>query len=170
MPEIIKDGARVEDPWVLLRDEISSDLLEKHSGRDIIVPLEEWLQQQAPLTRHDGRIGVWLASHELPRQLGSALPGLPLIAVDFPAFKDGRGFTSARELRERFGYEGELRAIGDVLRDQLFYMARCGINAFDLRDDQDPDVCLDALRDFRDSYQPAIDQPLPLFRRRSAAG
>lgn len=170
MPKIIKDGAWVDDSWVLLRDELCSDLLENHAGQDIIVPMEEWLQQQAPLKRHDGRIGVWLASHELPEQLGADLPRLPLIAVDFPAFKDGRGFTNARELRERFDYQGEVRAIGDVLRDQIFYMKRCGINAFDLRGDQDPDVCLAALHDFRDSYQPRIDQPLPLFRRRSTTG
>jgi uncharacterized protein (DUF934 family) len=170
MRKIIKDGTWAEDGWVLLRDELCSDLLEHHAGEDIIVPLEEWMQQQAPLKRHAGRVGVWLASHELPEQLGSDIPQSPLIAVDFPAFKDGRSFTNARELRERFGYEGELRAIGDVLRDQMFYMMRCGINAFDLRDDQEPQACLDALHDFRDSYQAGIDQPLPLFRRRSAAG
>lgn len=167
MPEIIKDGKWVNDPWILLRGEISSDLLESHAGRDIIVPLEDWLQQQPPLKRHDGQIGVWLASHEVPGQLGDDITRLPVIGIDFPAFKDGRGFTSARELRERFRYEGEIRAIGDVLRDQLFYMMRCGINAFALRDDQDPEACLAALQDFRDSYQPRTDQPLPLFRRRA---
>lgn len=168
MQKIIKNGRALDqDPWVLLREEVSSDLLEHHAGRDLIVPLEEWLQQQPVLARHKGRIGVWLASHELPEQLGEALPDQPLIAVDFPAFKDGRGFSNARELRERFAYEGEIRAIGDVLRDQLFYMQRCGINAFALREDQEIDTCLAALADFREAYQPRVDQPLPLFRRRA---
>lgn len=168
MPKIIKDGRVLDhDRWVLLREEVSSGLLEHHAGRDLIVPLEEWLQQQPVMGRHEGRIGVWLASHELPEQLGDALADLPLIAIDFPAFKDGRGFSNARELRERFSYPGEIRAIGDVLRDQLFYMQRCGINAFALREDQEVDTCLRALADFRDAYQPRVDQPLPLFRRRA---
>lgn len=168
MPRIIKDGEIVNDDWYLVEDELTSDILEHHAGQDIIVMLEEWLANHAPLSRHQGRVGVWLDSHQRPEQLGAAIPDLPLIALNFPAFKDGRAFTSARELRERFGYQGEIRAIGDVLRDQLFYMKRCGFNAFAPRDDQDLEDCQRAFHDFRDGYQSSIDQPLPLFRRRSA--
>jgi uncharacterized protein (DUF934 family) len=88
--------------------------------------------------------------------------------VNFPKFNDGRGFSIGRLLRERYGFRGELRAIGDVLRDQLFFLARCGFDAFALRDDQDVDEALGAFADFSEAYQPALDQPVPLFRRRLA--
>ena len=86
---------------------------------------------------------------------------LALIAVRFPKFTDGRGYSIARLLR-RLGWKGELRAVGDVLRDQLFYMTRCGFDAFALRDDQDPQVALTAFSDFTVPYQPAIDDGVRL--------
>jgi uncharacterized protein (DUF934 family) len=89
-----------------------------------------------------------------------------LIALCFPVFSDGRAYSSARELRQNMGYAGEIRAIGDVLRDQLFYMHRCGFNAFALRDDQDLELALSAFADFREGYQASVDRPDPLFRRR----
>jgi uncharacterized protein (DUF934 family) len=88
--------------------------------------------------------------------------------VSFPKFTDGRGFSTARLLRERYRYRGELRAVGDVLRDQLLFLARCGFDAFALRADQDPDAALAAFEDFTEAYQGGTDQPLPLFRRRLA--
>jgi uncharacterized protein (DUF934 family) len=89
-----------------------------------------------------------------------------LVAVNFPQFTDGRGYSSARLLRERYGWRGELRAIGDVFRDQLFYLARCGFDAFALRQGEDAQAALAAFDDFSDAYQTAADRPLPLFRRR----
>jgi uncharacterized protein (DUF934 family) len=89
--------------------------------------------------------------------------------VHFPKVTDGRGHSSARLLRERYGYRGELRAVGEVTRDQLFYLQRCGFDSFALRADQHAADALDGLSDFDDSYQAAADQPLPLFRRRAAA-
>jgi uncharacterized protein (DUF934 family) len=89
-----------------------------------------------------------------------------LVALNFPEFKDGRPYSSARELRQRWRYQGEIRAVGDVLRDQLFFMKRCGFDAFLLREDQNLDAALSAFHDFQDAYQPGIIQPLPLFRRR----
>jgi len=88
------------------------------------------------------------------------------VAVHFPQFADGRGYSLGRLLRERYGWRGELRAIGDVLRDQLFYLTRCGFDAFDLREDQDLQAALSAFDDFSESYQTAVDQRQPLFRRR----
>ena len=88
------------------------------------------------------------------------------MVLNFPAFKDGRGFTTARLLRERHGYKGEIRAVGDVGRDQMFYMQRCGFNAFEVRSDRDLEDALRALDDFTVTYQAAADQPLPLYRRR----
>ena len=88
--------------------------------------------------------------------------------MNFPKFTDGRGYSSARLLRDRYSFRGEIRAIGDVLQDQLFYMKRCGIDAYALREDKDIVAALASLRDFSETYQAAVDQPQPLFRRRTA--
>jgi uncharacterized protein (DUF934 family) len=92
-----------------------------------------------------------------------------MIAVNFPQFADGRGYSIARLLRERYQWRGELRAIGDVLRDQLFYLSSCGFDAFELRAGQDPRAALAAFNDFSDAYQSSVERPQPLFRRRSGA-
>jgi uncharacterized protein (DUF934 family) len=91
---------------------------------------------------------------------------LEVIALSFPIFSDGRSYTSARELRSNLGYKGEIRAIGDVLRDQLFYMSRCGFDAFLMREDQNLEGALAAFNDFSEGYQASVDKPIPLFRRR----
>ncbi|MDT8428580.1 MAG: DUF934 domain-containing protein [Pseudomonadales bacterium] len=141
--------------------------LAEYTDKHLIVPLDCWLQCQDELLARKGKTGVWLDSHQLPEELGKKGINLPLIALNFPTFKDGRAFSSARELRQNLGFKGELRAIGDVLRDQLFYMARCGFDAFALREDQDIAEALTGFADFREVYQASPDQPLPLFRRRS---
>jgi uncharacterized protein (DUF934 family) len=89
--------------------------------------------------------------------------------VKFPSFTDGRGYSVGRLLRERYGWTGELRAVGDIQRDQLFYLARCGFNAFALREGEDVDAALTAFADFSERYQASVDQPLPLFRRRESS-
>ena len=90
---------------------------------------------------------------------------LSLIAVDFPAFTDGRGFSYAQLLRGRLNFVGELRAIGDVGLDQIFFMKRCGFDSYMLPDDKDPEGAIKALSSFSDTYQSAQDQPTPAFRR-----
>ena len=99
------------------------------------------------------------------RIVGGARIGV--IAVNFPKFSDGRGYSIARQLRERYGYKGELRAIGEVARDHLHAMAQCGFDAFQLRAGEDPQDALEALRDFSEQYQATVAQPSPLFRRRT---
>ena len=94
----------------------------------------------------------------------------PLIAVNFPKFGDGRGYSIARLLRERYGFKGELRAIGDVLHDHLFFMSQCGFDAFALREDQDAQEALSVFGTFSDGYQTSALRPVPLFRRRFGAG
>ena len=89
------------------------------------------------------------------------------IEVNFPKFGDGRGFSIARLLRERHGYKGELRAVGEVARDHLYYMEQCGFDAFLLRDGEDVEEALAAFDDFSEAYQATAAQPLPLFRRRA---
>jgi uncharacterized protein (DUF934 family) len=132
-----------------------------------VVPLAAYLAL-APERR--AGVGVWLAADSEPGQLAPFTQELQLIAVDFPAFKDGRGFSIATLLRTRYGFRGDLRAIGDVLIDQLFYMRRVGFTSFALRVDQDPQTAVDALRAFTDVYQASVDQPLPYFRRRAGSG
>lgn len=165
MREIIKDKAIVGDDWTVLRLE-EGDTPEGFavpSGK-IIVPLAVWLAQRDTLQNRDD-VGVWIASHERPEGLKDDAAKLPVIAVDFPKFSDGRGFSIAYNLRMRLGFTGELRAIGDVLRDQMFYMQRVGFNAFATREDRDIREALKGLFDFSEAYQVAWDRKLPLFRR-----
>jgi uncharacterized protein (DUF934 family) len=101
-----------------------------------------------------------------PAKFADRLGAVARIEVNFPSFTDGRGYSIARLLRERHGYDGELRAVGDVQRDQLFYLARCGFDAFLLRKDGDADDALAAFNDFSEAYQASVERPQPLFRRR----
>jgi uncharacterized protein (DUF934 family) len=156
---VIKDREIVEDGWLLLAPD--ADVPERG---DVIVSLARWNVGHESLLARPGKTGLLLQSDQEPEQI-QALEQLSLIAIEFPRFTDGRGYTSARLLRERFQFRGELRAVGDVLRDQLFYMARCGINSFALKAGKDVEGALEAFRDFSITYQAAADDPRPLFRR-----
>ena len=107
-----------------------------------------------------------LEASDDPALVAGALAEARVVAVRFPKFGDGRAFSTARLLRERYGYRGELRAIGEVGRDNLYYMQQCGFNAFELRAGEDPYEALAAFDDFTTSYQSTAAQPQPLFRRR----
>jgi len=134
----------------------------------VLVPLPLWQSaRDALLARGDA--GVWLAPADDPTALADDVARLSVIAVDFPAFGDGRGYSTARLLRERFGYLGELRAIGDVQRDQLAYLGQVGFDAFVVRADRDLDDAVEALADFTDGYQSTVRRT-PWFRRRAAQG
>lgn len=163
---IIKNKTIVEDGWRVLRleNDQAPDSFTVPSGA-VIVPLAVWLAQRETLkSRAD--VGVWLASSDRPETLGAdEIATLPVIGVDFPKFADGRGYTIAYLLRERLGFKGELRAIGDVLRDQLYYMQRVGFDAFAVREDKNINDALKALSDFSENYQASVDQHQPLFRR-----
>jgi len=165
MDKLIKDGVVVgADDWQLLRlaDDQTPGSTPVPDGR-VIVPLALWQAQRAALLQR-GHVGVWLASDARPEALVDDVARLPLIAVEFPKFTDGRGYTIAYSLRARYGYRGELRAFGDVLRDQLFYMQRVGFDSFAVRADCDVHDAVRGLRDFSDSYQQSWDK-VPLFRR-----
>jgi len=166
MPTLIKDGAVAEDQWTLIKTATGPEILQAVPGRNFIVPLQFWREYQEEIAAYSGRFALWLDSSEDVNELTDEVHGFPLIALNFPAFADGRSYSNARELRERFDYKGEIRAIGDVLRDQLYLMSRCGFNAFELRHDQDVDTCLAAFQDFHTGYQGTVAEPLPLFRRR----
>jgi uncharacterized protein (DUF934 family) len=104
-----------------------------------------------------------------PASVAGRLAGAARVEVNFPKFSDGRGFSIARLLRERYGYKGELRAVGVVARDLLHSMEQCGFDAFLLRDGEDAEEALAAFDDFSEQYQTTVAQPQPLFRRRGAA-
>lgn len=150
-----------EDDWQLIAKERTGELPD---GK-IIVPLALWLEQQEALKARPDT-GLWIDSDEDPEALAGQLSALPLIAIHFPVFADGRGYSIARILRDRMGYPGELRAFGDVLRDQLFYLKRCGFNSFAMREDCNAEDALASLGDFSVCYQGASDDPQPLFRKR----
>lgn len=144
------------DPWTLLR-EVPDELPEGQ----LMLPLEDWL------ARGSSRNGVWLAPEDDPQRLAGRLDEPALIAIDFPSFRDGRGYSLAYLLRSRLGWRGELRAVGDVLRDQLAHMRQCGFDAFAVREDKSVEDALKGLAGLSVLYGRSVIEPRPLFRRRS---
>jgi uncharacterized protein (DUF934 family) len=166
MPKLIRRGETVDDAFVLVRE--AAALADLPEATPVIVPLALWVASRAVLVAR-GDAGVWLSPADDPDALAPDVRLLPVIAVDFPAFTDGRGYSTARLLRERYAYGGELRAIGDVQRDQLYYLAQVGFDAFVLRDERGLDDALVGLADFSDGYQ-ITNVRTPWFRRRPSAG
>ena len=165
MPLLTKERTVVEDRWTLLPDTAApADI----TAAPTIVPLALWLAARDALAAR-ADVGVWLKPADDPGALASDIARLPLIAVDFPRFGDGRGYSTARLLREKHGFGGELRAIGEILRDQLYYLRQCGFDTFALASGRNVAEALAALADFSDNYQSTVAQPLPLFRRRLQA-
>ena len=154
MPGLFKQGLIVEDSWLPADPEATT------IGEGHILSLDQWLNSEDKSGR-----ALLLEPGQGPAPLFDYLEHIPMIAVNFPVFTDGRGFSYGRELRER-GFAGELRACGHFIRDQMTYLQRCGFDAFQLADDSQLEDALAGLHDFSESYQAAIDQPLPLFRRR----
>jgi uncharacterized protein (DUF934 family) len=103
-----------------------------------------------------------------PASVAEDLGRAARVEVNFPKFGDGRGYSIARLLRERYGYRGELRAVGHITRDLLFFLESCGFDAFELREGENPHEALAAFEDFSESYQASVSRPVPLFRRRTA--
>lgn len=171
MAKLIRNRRPAENTWQLLKADEAGAPPEVPAEGDVIVPLSVWAAQKAALAQRKGRTGVWLDGAEGPEAIAADLPQLPIVALNFKSFGDGRGFTSARLLRERYGYEGEIRAIGHVIRDWLLFMERSGIDSFLLKDSEEVDNALAAFDELADAgYQASVSQPLPLFRRRAAAG
>lgn len=163
--KIIRDKQVVTDDWQVLRlhEGDSADRIEVPAGR-IIVPLPVWNCQWETL-RGRRELGLWLAGFERIEDIPDEVHRFPVIAVDFHKFTDGRGYTLAHRLRKQYGYRGELRAMGDILQDQLFYLQRVGFDSFALRADQDLSRALTAFETFSVKYQAASDVDSPLFRR-----
>ena len=166
---LIKDRKPAHDRWQWLEGGAQGALPAIPETGDVIVPLAAWRALREPLLARQGGLGVWLGGADDPADIALDLEHFQLIAVQFASFTDGRGYSTGRLLRQRYGWTGELRAIGDVQRDQLFYLTRCGFDAFDLRAGEDLEAALGAFGDFSEGYQASVERPLPLFRRREAA-
>lgn len=166
MEKLIRNRRAATDNWHWLRTVPSGEPPAVPDEGDLIVPLALWRARREALRARSGRTAVWLDGKEGPEIVADDLPSLPLVAVHFPNFSDGRGMSTARLLRERYGYRGEIRAVGDVLRDQLLFMERCGIDAFALRADQDVENALLAFDELPYAYQGNALEPQPYFRRR----
>jgi uncharacterized protein (DUF934 family) len=161
MAQLLKEGQVTENSWTTVADD-STDL----PTGDILLPLQRWLDQHSDLSQHSGAVGVWIEGNEEIESVAEQLVSAPVVAIRFPKFVDGRGFSAARLLRERYGYQGEIRAIGEIIRDQLYLLQRCGFNAFELAAEVNLAEASKSLSDFSDAYQVAVDQPVPLFKRR----
>lgn len=136
----------------------------------IIVPLPVWQTRKQELTPRlaKGELGIWLATHEILQTLIDAVDDinqLPIIAVHVERFADGRIFSIGNLLRTRYAYKNELRAFGDVLRDQLFFLKRCGFDSYQIRADRSAEDALASLNDFSQPYQGAVDETQPIWRR-----
>lgn len=166
MQKLIKDAEVIDNQWSTTELGIDDPL----PDTKVLVSLDYWNAHQDTISSCSDRVGLILESTETPDQIQGEISTIPVIAVRFPAFADGRGFSIGRLLRERFGYGGELRAVGAPIRDQLTYLIRVGFNAIELADHYDPTEALASLRDFSENYQTSVDQPDPLFKRQARPG
>ena len=162
---LLKDGKPVADAWVAVADgePIPAD-------RPAILSLERWQAEREALRGHNGRLGVRLASGEKVEDIADDLDRLALVALDFPKFQDGRAYSSARMLRERYGFKGELRAVGNVLADQFLFMHRCGFDAFEVADPAKAALWDKVMGQFSVFYQPTGDGRPTILQQRHGAG
>lgn len=166
---VIRNGTVVGDIWqVVVPGENESPESVAMPEGPLVVALTVWKARREELLARSSPLGVRLEAADDPEDIAADLPRLALVSVHFPKFADGRGYSIAYLLRRRHGYKGELRAVGDVLRDQLFYLARSGFDAFQLREGSDTQAALPSLADFSLAYQSAADARAPLFRLRGA--
>ena len=172
MPKLIRNAQIIDDGWQTLHlaDDETPETVVVPAGQ-VIVPLSVW--QAQPALRERADIAVWLADDDEPADIAADLAMLPIVAVNFPKFANGRGYSTAVLLRTRYNYGGELRAIGDVLRDQFDYLTRCGFDALEPAAGKYTDAqltaALESLQCFSEPYQKSVKHPEPLFRRQRRA-
>ncbi|MFA5632708.1 MAG: DUF934 domain-containing protein [Porticoccaceae bacterium] len=161
MPKLIKGDQVVEDNWHFVGLEDTD-----YSTYDrVILPLAKWLELD-DAARLGGHTAPWIDSGEEFEEAFAKVLQAPMVVVHFPVFMDGRGFSTAEILRNRGGYQGELRAVGNLIQDQLFFLKRCGFDSYQLREGTDLEAAVRSLQDFSVTYQTSADTDIPLFRRR----
>ncbi|MFU8789685.1 MAG: DUF934 domain-containing protein [Methylobacter sp.] len=148
--QIIKDKQIVDDSWHYVADDAEL------SDGDITVSLARWKQDRAQLLQANGKVGVRIGPADSVDELAADLASIALIELDFPAFADGRLFSHAWLLRGRYHYQGEIRATGQFMADQVYYLSRVGVNAFNLEKSEDLPAALSTLDDFSVNYQKSI--------------
>jgi uncharacterized protein (DUF934 family) len=164
-------GRRVEnDSWETFGLAPYEDTAQPLPEGPVLVPLAYWTANRDSLAAQRHPVGVWLAPDDEPAAIADDLHHFALVAVHFPKVGDGRGYSTAVLLRTRHGYRGELRAFGDLGRDQVYFLARVGFDSFKLAPAHDPEAALAAFTDFTVRYQGSVDDPIPLFRKRAVAG
>ena len=165
MPKLINsDGTVGEDNWHII--EAGADIASALATGSAIIPLADFLS----LSDEDAAkasCGVWLGSADDVTALKDTCENLPVIAFHFDNFMDGRNFSSARVLHDHLDYQGDIRAVGSYIQDQLLYLSRCGFKSFEVSDDANVDSMINSLQIISESYQAGTDEPQPLFRRRT---
>ncbi len=162
---LLKDGQVVADAW----QPVTKDEPLPADG-PVIVPFERWRAERETLIGRNSPIGVRLTNTQPVAELAQDLDRLEVIVLEFPKFADGRAYSQARLLRERYGYRYELRATGDVLRDELFLMHRCGFNSIESNDPNIQESWKAATAEFSVFYQPAADDQTPISALRRRLG
>jgi len=167
MPALIRwtgqAAEAAEDPYTTVADD--SHL----PPGDVIVSLQRFHSEGRRLLEQGRKVGVRIEPNEQVEELADDLPRIPVVALAFPKHLNGVAFSSARILRERYGYEGEIRAVGDVLREQARFMIRCGIDAFEPADGSTAADWTHVAHRFRHVYQRAADGLAPAFVERAAS-
>ena len=158
--QIIKDGKIIDDDTRHLADD------ELPTGGRFTVSFARWQAEREKLRQAEGTVGVRLNGGDALAAIADDLPRLEPVVVEFPALADGRAFSLARLLRERFGYTGEIRAHGNFIRDQVYFLTRVGINAFEPVEGTDLEKLLPALKDFSVNYQAAADNVELVYQKR----
>lgn len=169
MSQLIKNRAAATDTWQILAlgEGETPETVPLPEG-DVIFPLAVWQARKQEIISQHKRIGLVLQPDDRVEDAVADLDYFIVIAVNFPKFVDGRGYSTAALLRQRYGYAGELRAVGDVLHDQLFFMRRVGFDSYALKDGKDAVYAIEqGFTSFSDGYQASTDQAQPLFRRRA---
>lgn len=149
---LLKDGKLIDDPWSHIADEVAIPA----SGQ-VIVGLKRWREERDSLIKRKDPAGVRLQIDHTAGDVADDLEHLGVVALAFPVFKDGRAYSNARRLRERHGYTGEIRAIGNVLRDQYLFMLRCGFDALEVKEGETEKDWQKATKAFSVFFQPAAD-------------
>ena len=158
---LIKNGAVIDDPWIVIADDEPLPV-----SRPVIVSLARWLAEGETLRGRNGLVGVRLRSAELAEEIAADLDHLGLVAVEFPTLGDGRGYTTGRLLRERYGFTGELRAVGALVRDTFPFLQRCGFDAVEARDVAEAAAWRQAVGAITVAYQSAARHGAPRRLRR----
>ena len=165
MALLLKDGAVAENSWQAVADDA-----ETVPDGPVILGLARWRRDRAALSARNTPLGIRLKSAELAGEIAGDLDRFALVALEFPVFRDGRAFSTARELRERYGFTGEIRALGHVLPDQYAFLVRTGFTSVEVADTANLASWRHALSEISVAYQTVLDGDTPLSNLRRRVG